>query len=213
MGWIILAIILVVCFVVYRKVYLLIIEKNIARARRDKIFKKTWAQIAFYEPSVPMKMAFSEVFSKGAYRKNFDTHFNLFIKYALDADERLDARVVQMYSEQLMENLPAISGMSLDMDADTTVGSGFPNESGVFLSATLYALIVTQDKGANIRQKLMLGENNHAGNDMYLQKKTDREYFEFMNKEHSNFCKLVGIIEPHKSTQIEIVAGYLIMDS
>ena len=212
MTWIILAVLLVIGFVIYRQVRLLMLDIQIARARRDQLFKKAWAQIPFYEASTPLRMAFSEIFTKSAYRRNFDTHFNIYIKHALNADDRLDPRVVGLYSKQLMENLPGISGMSLDMSTDTAVGSGFPNESGMFLSAVLYALIVTQDKGMNIKKKLMLGKNNQAGNDMYLQKKTDREYFEYINKEYLNFFMLVGIIEPRKAALIEIVAGYLLTE-
>lgn len=207
----ILIIVVVVVFLFYRQARLLLIELNLAKARRDSLFKENWTIIVFYVPNTPLRMTIQEVVNKSVYRKNFDVHFNRFMRYALIADERLDSRIVELYSSQLADNLLIISDMSLDADADQVVGRDFTNEIGMVLSAALYAFIVTQDKGANIRDKLMLG-NKYIGNDMYLQQKDDKDYFEYMNKNYPSFCRLLSIIEPRKAVQMEIVAGYLLTE-
>ena len=151
-----------------------------------------------------MNMVFSEVATKNAYQRNFKQMFNMFVDLALKADSRLDPEKVQNLIDQLYKDLSEI--ILLNNPKMMT------NEYCMLQSATLYALIYTQDKGANIKNRLMNGNNKQTGNDMYMQKRSDRDYFEYMNKEHTNFCLMVSIMDPRKSSLIEIVGGYLLSE-
>ncbi|MEX0881426.1 MAG: hypothetical protein WDZ34_00890 [Candidatus Saccharimonadales bacterium] len=168
------------------------------------ISKRRWDGIPFDKAAAPMKMAFTEVSTKNAYQMNFKEMFNLFIHFALTADAGLDAKKTQQLIDLLYDDLSDIK--FLDKTHKMT------NEYCMLQAATLYALICTQDKGANIQKRLMKGKNNHAGSNMYIQQRTDREYFELMNKEYPNFCTLVSLLEPRKSNLIEVVAGYLLTE-
>jgi hypothetical protein len=204
-GWLVLIVVVVIGLISYRFIRRMLMEIRAIKFRQAGISnRKNWSVIPFDNAGMPMKMAFNEVSTKNAYQMNFKQMFNLFIYFALEADARLDADEVQKLIDLLYDDLSDIK--FLDNTHKMT------NEYCMLQSATLFALIYTQDKGANIKKRLMKGKNNQAGNDMFLQQKTDREYFEFMNKEHTNFCILVSIMERRKSSLIEIVAGYLLTE-
>lgn len=205
MGWLILIIVVIIGFVFYRFVRRLLMETKANKIRQKRtISKRQWNAIPFDDATAPMKMAFAEVSTKNAYQMNFKEMFNLFIHFALTADAELDVDKAQELIDLLYDDLSDIKFLGKEHE--------MTNEYCMLQSATLYALICTQDKGANIKKRLMDGKNNHAGNDMFRQQKTDREYFELINKEYPNFCKLVSIMEPRKATLIETVAGYLLTE-
>ena len=205
MSWIILIVAAVIGFVSYRFIRRLRMETKASRLRQKGLLsKRQWGEMPFDKASAPMKMAFSEVSAKNAYQMNFKEMFNLFVHFALTADAGLDVDKTQELIDLLYDNLSEIK--FLDNSHKVT------GEYCMLQAATLYALICTQDKGANIKKRLMQGRNNQAGNDMFRQQKTDREYFEYMNKGYPNFCTLVSIMEPRKASLIEAVAGYLLTE-
>jgi hypothetical protein len=208
MIWIILAVVVLIGFVVYRFSRRLMMDIRAGKARQKGLFsKRNWRAIPFQmtgSHGVPMRMAFSEIATKSAYQGNFKVMFERFIDVAMIADDKLDPEEVTHLVETLYDDLSAIKFLG---ESHTMT-----REYGMVQAATLYALICTQDKGANIKRRLMEGNNAQAGNDMYLQQKTDREYFEFINEQYPNFCQLVSILERRKTTQIEIVAGYLLTE-
>ena len=163
--------------------------------------RKPWSVIPFHTAGTPMRMMVTEVTTKGPYMMNFKGSVERFVSVALIADDDLNADLVQNCLRLLYID-PA--NITFEMDDDS-------EESRMVKAAILYGLLCTQQKGSNIQSKLMHG-NNHAGSEMYVQQKSDKEYFEYMNKNHVNFCQLVSILEPKKSTLIETVAGYLILD-
>jgi hypothetical protein len=202
MQIVILLVILVVAFVTYRGVKRTLISKRAAKIRQTRVVgKRQWSAVFSKVPSVPMRMAFTEVTSKSAYLSNFKVMFGRFIDTALIADDSLSADTVSVIGRQLLSDISSGDLSNVDWSVKNVQ---MENETQMVHSAALYALICTQDKGANIKSRLMEGKNAQAGNDMYLQKNTDREYFEYMNDNHSNFCQLVSILEP--------VAGYLLSD-
>lgn len=208
MIWVILAVLALIGFVLYRFARRLMIDIRAGKAGQKGLFsKRSWRAIPFHTTGphgVPMRMAFGEVATKSAYQSNFKIMFERFIHVAIIADDKINPDEVRHLVETLYDDLSAIQFL----------GESHPitREYGMVQAATLYALICTQDKGANIKRRLMEGRNAQTGNDMYLQQKTDKEYFEFMNEHYPNFCHLVGILEPRRSNLIEIVAGYLITE-
>lgn len=188
----------------------LIVDIKAGKARQSGHFsKRSWRAIHFHIKApggVPMRMAFTEVATKQSYQGNFKATLSRFADVAIEADDALDINKVATYLGTVLTYAsdPGIWIHELSVsDA---------REAHMIESAALYALICTQDKGANIKNKLMLGKTTHANNDFYLQQKTDREYFEYMNDHYPNFCQLVDMLEPHKSAMIEIAAGYLLTD-
>lgn len=208
MIWVILAVLAIVGFVLHRFTRRLMMDIKAGKARQKGLFsRRSWRAIPFQTSGphgVPMRMAFSEVATKSAYQGNFKVMFDRFIDVALIADDKSNPDEVKKLIEMLYDDLSAIKFLG---ESHTVT-----REYGMVQAATLYALICTQDKGANIKRRLMEGKNVQAGNDMYLQQKTDREYFEFMNERYPNFCQLVSILEPRKANLIEIVAGYLLTE-
>lgn len=208
MIWIILVVLVVVGLISRMFIKRLLMDLRAGKARQKDLFsKRNWRAIPFHTSGahgVPMRMAFSEIATKSAYQGNFKVTFERFIDVALIADDKLNLDEVRHLVETLYDDLSAIKFLG---ESHTIT-----REYGMVQAATLYALICTQDKGANIKRRLMEGANNHAGNDMYLQQKTDREYFEFMNDRYPNFCQLVSILEPRKAVLIETVSGYLLTE-
>ncbi len=208
MIWIILAALILICFVIYRFTKRLMIDIRAGKAKQKGLFsKREWRAIPFQTSGshgVPMRMAFSEIATKSAYQGNFKVTFSRFIDTAMIADDKLNADEVRHLIETLYDDLSAIQFLG---DSHTMT-----REYGMVQAATLYALICTQDKGANIKRRLMVSKDNHSENNMYLQQKTDREYFEYMNDSYPNFCQMVSILEPRKANLIEVVAGYLLTD-
>jgi hypothetical protein len=210
MIWIILIILSLVAFVLYRGVRRILISVKAAKLRRNGVIgKRKWSATFDKVPSAPMRMAFTEVITKSPYLSNFKITFGRFIDTALIADESLNAEIVSVISRQLLSDLSSGDLSSVDWSVKNVQ---IENETHMVHSAALYAVICTQDKGANIKRRLMEGKNVQAGNDMYLQQKTDREYFEIMNEHYPNLCQLVSVLEPSKSVLIETVAGYLLSE-
>jgi hypothetical protein len=208
MIWIILVVLVVVGFILYRGVRRVLMSVRAAKLKQKGVFgKREWNAIPFDEPSVPVRMVFNEVTTKSAYLANFKVMFTRFIDIALLADDKLNSGTVSVIARKLLSDIS--NGYSYDSWWSANYDL-MKRESHMVQSAALFALMCTQDKGANIKRRLMEGKNSQAGNDMYLQQKTDREYFEFMNDLYPNFCQLVSILEPHKAVLIETVAGYLL---
>ena len=150
-------------------------------------------------------MAFDEV-AKSAYQSNFKLMYGRFVDLALIADDKLNPNAAKVISSELQSDISIYNLVDIQPPESSKITRDFHMAQ----SAALFALIYTQDKGANIKRRLMKGKNSQASNGMYLQQKTDREYLEYMNKRYPNFCQLVNILEPSKAKQIEIVAGYLL---
>ncbi len=205
MIWITLAILLVIGFILYRGVRRISMSVRAAKlGKKGVLSKRSWRAIPFDSAGIPMHMAFSEVAAKSAYQGNFKVMFGRFVDIALLADDKLNSDEARRLVKTLYDDLSAIKFLG---ESHTIT-----REYGMVQAATLYALICTQDKGTNIKSRLMEGKNSQAGNDMYLQQKADKEYFEFMNGRYPNFCQLVSILEPSKAVLIEIVAGYLLTE-
>ena len=168
--------------------------------QKGLLSKTAWRPVSYYSSGMPMRMAITEVVTKRPYMVNFKVSVERFVSIALLADTSLDGEKVQ----------EALNVLYID-PSNLTLEVGDDKEAYMVQSAILYGLLCTQEKGANIQKRLMRSEN-HAGNDMYAQQKTDKEYFEYMNNHYANFCRVVSIVEPKKSIQIETVAAYLILD-
>lgn len=210
MIWIILLVILpLIGFILYRGSKRVIMNIKAAKLGQKGAFSQnTWQRIPFDTPSFPTRMAFSEVAGKSVYQSSFKVMFDRFVNVALSADDTLNPDAVSVISRQLYSDLSLGNLVHIEPPADSKIIKDFY----MVQSAALFALICTQDKGANIKHRLMEGNNNQAGGDIYTQQKTDREYFEFINNHYPNFCQLVGILEPRKSVLISTVAGYLLTD-
>lgn len=208
MIWVIIAVFALTGFIVYRFTRRVLMDVRAGNAKQSGLFSnRNWQAMPLDTSGghgVPMRMAFSEIATKSSYQGNFKLTFGRFIDTAMNADEKLNTDEVRHLIETLYDDLSNIKFLG---ESHT-----ISREYGMIQAATLYALICTQDKGANIKRRLMEGKNAQAGNDMYLQQKSDREYFELMNERYPNFCQLVSILEPRNAVQIETVAGYLLTE-
>ncbi len=205
MIWAILVVLLVVGFIFYRGMRRVLMS---VRAAKLGLNNKDWQALSFHSPSMPMRMAFSEVATKSAYQSNFKVMFSRFVEIAQLADNALNPDAVGVISRQLLSDISIENLRNIEPPSNSKIAKDFY----MVQSAVLFAMICTQDKGANIKHRLMEGRNGQSGGDIYTQQKTNKEYFEFMNNQHPNFCQLVGILEPRKAALIETVAGYLLTD-
>lgn len=210
MIWIILLVILLaIAFILYRGSKRVMMNIKAAKLGQKGAFSQnTWQRIPFDTASFPIRMAFSEVAGKSAYQSSFKVMFDRFVNVALSADDTLNPDAVSVISRQLYSDLSLGNLVNIEPPTDSKIAKDFY----MVQSAVLFALICTQDKGANIKHRLMESKNNQAGGDIYTQQKADREYFEFMNNHYSIFCQMASILEPRKSVLIETVAGYLLTD-
>lgn len=162
--------------------------------------KRDWDTMLPVIAGMPLRMVVSEVNKHAVYMNNFKASTSRFVNLALVADDSLEDREVYR-----------LVGLLFSDPSNLSFSSGSTREDGVVQAGILYGLLCTQQKGAAIKQRLMLG-NNSQGSSMYAQQKEDKEYFEYMNNNFVNFCQLVSILEPKHSVQLETVAGYLISD-
>ncbi|MFO0920789.1 MAG: hypothetical protein U0451_03900 [Candidatus Saccharimonadales bacterium] len=213
MIWVVIVVIVAVGFFLYRGTRQILMSVRAGKLGQTKIIsRKEWGHIDFNLDSAPLRMILSEIATKQNYRTYFEIMVRRFIDNAMLADTSLNEEEIEfilILSGQKSRLYPIEIDDFLDLEPPQKTQRAY-REYQMIQAAFLFAIICTQGKGANVRSKLMQGKNKKVGGNMYIQKKTDRKYFEYMNNNYTNFCLLVGVLEPRKSVQIEIVAGYLL---
>lgn len=179
-------------------------EVRIQKVRQSGLFERQdWSVVPFESPSLPMRMVISAISTQRVFQRSFEISVNRFVRLALTVDPSLSPEKVQGYMDVLLQDVSKIQFLS---------GTNLPREYRMIQAAILYAIVCTQEKGANIRKRLMLGKNGSPNGDVFKQIHTDREYLIYMNDQFSAFCIAVGILEPRLSQQIQVASGYLILD-